>query len=87
VANEPEELRSQARGLNAITGAMSLVVILLIVQMWLLSATLDSYLAGRHHAVLPAIIISAMIFAACFALYLFVERIDSQRRKSTSSTP
>lgn len=87
MANKPEELPSQARGLNAITGAMSLVIILLIVQMWLLSATLDSYLAGRRHAVLPAAIISAMLFAACFALYLFVERIDSQGRKSTSSTP
>jgi len=81
MADLPEKLPAQARGLNAITGAMSLVVILLIVQMWLLAATLDSYLAGRRHAVLPAAIISAMLFAVCFALYLFVDRIDSQRRK------
>jgi len=83
--DEPAKLPPQMRGLNAITCAMSLVVILLIVQIWLLSATLDSYLAGRRSAALPAALISGMIFASCFALYLFVERIDSRRQ--TSNVP
>ena len=33
------------RNLTAIGGAMALIVVMLIVQMWLLSATLDSFLA------------------------------------------
>ena len=82
--NETEKLPAQTRGLNAITGAMSLLAVLLIVQIWLLSATLDSYLAGRHRAALPAALISGVIFACCFVLYLFVERIDAQRRTSSS---
>jgi predicted Co/Zn/Cd cation transporter (cation efflux family) len=78
---DPAKLPPRSRGLNAITGAMSLIVVLLMVQIWLLTATLDSYLAGRHSAAIPAAIISAAIFACCFGLYLFVERIDRKVRK------
>jgi hypothetical protein len=58
---------------------MALVAILLITQIWLLSATLDVYLAGHHDAALPGAIVSGLLFAACFALYVFVDRIDAQR--------
>lgn len=68
------------RGLTAIDGAMALIIILLIVQIWLLSATLETYLAGHHEAALPGAIISAVLFLACLALYLFVDRIDSEIR-------
>ena len=44
---------SQTQGLTAIDGAMALIVLLLVVQMWLLSATLDAYLAGHSDAALP----------------------------------
>lgn len=78
--HDPAKTPPKSRGLNAITGAMSLIVVLLMVQIWLLTATLDSYLAGRHGAALPAAIISAAILAGCFGLYLFIERIDSEVR-------
>ncbi len=74
--NPPEN-----RGLTAIDGAMALIVILLIVQIWLLSATLESYLAGHREAAIPGAIISAILFAACLALYRFVDRIDSDVRQ------
>ena len=71
----------QKRGLTAIDGAMVLIVILLIVQIWLLSATLESYLAGHREAALPGAIISGILFAACLSLYRFVDRIDSEVRR------
>lgn len=71
----------QNRGLTAIDGAMVLIVILLIVQIWLLSATLESYLAGHREAAIPGAIISGILFAACFGLYRFVDRIDSDIRQ------
>ena len=37
---------------------MALIVVLLIVQIWLLSATLEAYLAGHREAALPGAIIS-----------------------------
>ena len=70
----------QSRGLTAIDGAMVLIIVLLIVQIWLLSATLESYLAGHRDAAVPGAIISAVLFAACFGLYRFVDRIDSEIR-------
>ncbi len=73
----------RSRGLNAISGAMSLVVVLLMVQIWLLSATLDSYLSNRHGAVVPGAIISGVIFLFCFLLYLFIEGIDRDVRKKS----
>ena len=69
------------RGLTAMDGAMALIVILLIVQIWLLSATLESFLAGDRAAALPGAIVSAALFLTCFGLYLFVERIDAEVRK------
>ena len=71
----------QNRGLTAIDGAMVLIIVLLIVQIWLLSATLESYLAGHRDAALPGAIISGILFAACLGLYRFVDRIDSEVRK------
>jgi hypothetical protein len=80
---DPAKLPPKSRGLNAISGAMSLIVILLIVQIWLLTATLDSYLSNRQGAAVPAAIISGVLFLFCFGLYLFVERIDRDVRKNT----
>jgi hypothetical protein len=71
----------QSRGLTAIDGAMALIVLLLIVQIWLLSATLEAFLAGHTDAAVPGAIFSGILFAACLGLYLFVDRIDAEVRK------
>ncbi len=68
------------RGLTAIDGAMALIVLLLIVQIWLLSATLDAYLAGHREVVLPGTIISGALFLGCGALYRFVARLERHLR-------
>ena len=68
------------RGLTAIDAVTALLVILLIVQMWLLSATLDNFLAGNRGAALPAAIVSGLLCATCFALYGFVRRVDREAR-------
>ena len=67
-------------GSTAIDGAIALIAILLIVQMWLLTATLESHLAGHSEPVLPAAIISGVLFAACGGLFWFVRRIDADVR-------
>jgi hypothetical protein len=68
------------KGLTAIDGAMALIVILLLVQIWLVMATLETYLAGHYETVLAGAIISGIIFLACFGLYLFIERMDAEVR-------
>lgn len=72
---------SAKRSVTAIDGAMALIVILLIVQIWLVSATLETYLAGHYETVLPGVILSGTIFLICFGLYLFIERLDAEFRE------
>jgi len=69
-------------GLVAIDGAMAPIVVLPVVQVWLLSASLEAYLAGHSGAVVPATIFSGLLFAACFALNAFVDRVDKDSRGS-----
>jgi len=73
-------LPPQNRGLTAIAGAMSLITVLLVVQIWLLSAALESFLAGNRHSALPAAIFSGSMFLICLGLYAFVDRVDSEIR-------
>jgi len=70
------QVRPPNRSLTAIDGAIALIAILLIVQMWLLTATLEGFLAGHRQPALPAAILSAVLFAACCALYAFIARVD-----------
>jgi len=67
--------------LTAIDGAMALIVLLLIVQMWLLAATLDAYLAGHVDVVLPGAIISGLLFLVCSSLYAFVVGLDRRQQE------
>ena len=63
------------RRITALDGITALLILLLIVQVWLLSATLDAFLAGHGNAALPGAICSGVIFAAVIGLYLFAQRI------------
>lgn len=75
------ERSKQRRGLAAINGAITFIIILLIVQIWLLGATLETFLAGHAGAVLPAAIFSGLVFLGCLALSAFVARLDHELRK------
>lgn len=73
------------RGLTAIAGAMSLIAVLLIVQIWLLSAALESFLSGNLHTAVPATIFSGVMFLICLGLYAFVDRVDAEVRGSNNN--
>jgi hypothetical protein len=77
----PDGGRLQGRGLVAVDGALALISVLLIVQMWLLTATLEAFLAGHREGVLPAAILSGVLLLACLGLYLFVRGVDREVRK------
>jgi len=66
--------------LPALNGALGLIVLILVVQMWLLTASLESYLAGHHEAAVFGAVLSAILFAACGGLYLFVGRVNRKLR-------
>ena len=81
----PSQLPSGRTRRIAVDAALLLIVVLLIVQMWLLTATLEAYLAGHHEAALPGALASLALFLGCAALYWMVIRLD--RRRGPSATP
>lgn len=64
------------RALAVIGGANVFVGILLIVQMWLLSASLETFLAGYDDGALPGAIVSGALFGGCLLLARFMDRAD-----------
>jgi predicted Co/Zn/Cd cation transporter (cation efflux family) len=72
---------SRKRNMVAVDGALALISCLLVVQMWLLTASLEEYLSGRRETAIPAAIISALLFFGCLALYLFVRRLEVRARQ------
>ena len=70
----------------AIDAAMVMIILVLMVQMWLLTATLESYLAGHHGVAMPALLSTAGLFAVCVFLYRLVMRVD-RMQESVSAAP
>ena len=62
----------------AVDAAAGFVIVLLVVQMWLLTATLESSLAGHDEVALPAFVASALLFLAGVSVYAFIRRLDRQ---------
>jgi hypothetical protein len=56
--------RSQRR--TIVLGILYLVLIIVILQLWLLTATMEAFLGGERSVLLPAAVASA----ACFGLVL-----------------
>jgi F0F1-type ATP synthase assembly protein I len=70
----------QRKGLVAIDGAMAMIAVLVVVQIWLLSAALESFLAGHSETALPAAIFSGLLFLSCVALTMFAASVDRDSR-------
>lgn len=75
-----QQIPQQRRGLTAIGAITALIVILLVVQIWLLSATLDAVLAGHTETALPGAVVSGILFGICAGMYAFVRRVDRNAR-------
>lgn len=69
-------IQERRRRRVAIEAVMGCVVVLLIVQMWLLTATLEGYLAGHRDPAGPAFLVSLTLFAVAGGLYRLVVRLD-----------
>ena len=67
---------ARKRAARAMDGAMLLIVVLLVVQVWLLMASVESWLAGHHQVALPAMVSSGCLFAGCVGLLALASRTD-----------
>lgn len=78
---------ARKRAARAMDGAMLLIVILLVVQVWLLMASVESWLAGHRQVVLPAMLLSASLFAGCVGLLALAHRADQTARPMAPKNP
>ena len=77
---------ARKRAARAMDGAMLLIIVLLVVQVWLLVASVESWLAGHRQVALPAMLISGCLFAGSVGLLVLAHRAD-RTAKCTGETP
>lgn len=63
---KPQRQLTRAQRLTVVTGVLCFVLILVVLQLWLITATMNAYLGGDGEVVWPALGASA----ACLALNL-----------------
>jgi hypothetical protein len=69
----------------AVDAALVFIIVLLMTQMWLLTATLESYLAGHTGPVLPAMLLSGLLLLVSAGLYRMVVRLDRLPERASES--
>jgi hypothetical protein len=60
-----------------VSGILSVVVILVILQLWLLTATMNAYLGGDHSSLLPAAVASVGCLVLNVGLLRYVYGLES----------
>ncbi|MBS2005089.1 MAG: DUF6755 family protein [Candidatus Obscuribacterales bacterium] len=78
--NNATQRNARNQYMVAINGALALTAVLLTVQMWLLTASLEATLSGHRDSALPGAIFSGLLFFATFGLYVFVRKLERHAR-------
>ena len=60
-----------------VNGILSVVVILVILQLWLLTATMNAYLGGDHSILFPAALASVVCLLLNAGLLRYVYALES----------
>jgi hypothetical protein len=63
-----------------VQGMLAFVLILVILQLWLLTATMNAYLGGDDSIVWPAALASTFCFALCAGLLIYLRRLEAARQ-------
>jgi hypothetical protein len=75
-------VRTRQQGITLFTAILWLVGIVLIIQLWLVSAALEALLAGETRVLVPAAVASLALFLLNGSLILFVLQFDRRWRAS-----
>ncbi len=66
--------RSQRK--TVVSGMLLFVVLIVVLQLWLLTATTNAYLAGDTTIALPAALVSLLCFALNLGLLRYLYRLE-----------
>ena len=59
-----------------IFGILSIVLIIVVLQLWLITATMNAFLAGQESVIVPAAIASIVCFALNAGLLTYIYRME-----------
>jgi hypothetical protein len=68
---------ARSQRMTVVNGIMGFVVLLVLLQLWLLTATMNSYLGGDTDILLPASIASLVCLALNVGLLRYLNALDS----------
>jgi hypothetical protein len=63
---------SRSQKLTIVYGILGVVILIVILQLWLLSATMNAFLAGHASVIIPAAIASSFCFILNFGLLVYI---------------
>jgi hypothetical protein len=76
-STRPAFTRSQRT--TIVYGILCTVLVLVVLQLWLLTATMDAYLGGDDSVPVPAAIVSLVCFGLGVGLLRYLYRLDRRR--------
>jgi len=58
-------------------GILSIVVVIVVLQLWLLTATMNAFLAGQESVIIPAAVASIVCFVLNAGLLRYLYSLDA----------
>ena len=67
---------SRQQKTTIVFGILSIVLIMVVLQLWLLTATMNAFLAGQEKVVIPAAVASIVCFLLNVGLLSYIYRME-----------
>ena len=67
---------SRQQKTTIVFGILSVVLMMVVLQLWLLTATMNAFLAGQERVVIPAAIASILCFLLNVAMLSYIYRME-----------
>ena len=69
-------MKSRQQKTTIVFGILSIVLIIVILQLWLLTATMNAFLAGQEHVIVPAAVVSIVCLALNAGLLWYLYQME-----------
>jgi uncharacterized membrane protein YkgB len=67
---------SRKQKTTMVFGILSIVVMMVVLQLWLLTATMNAFLAGQQRVIIPAAVASIVCFILNAGLLSYIYRME-----------
>lgn len=67
---------SRQQKTTIVFGILSIVLMIVVLQLWLFTATMNAYLAGQERVIIPAAIASIVCFALNVGLLTYIYKME-----------